>query len=116
MSAFWSDESVPGDRLIEAGHLEWEDSLPRDQEMTVAGEPSGPQLHFTMHHMIANQVLASESPEAWQIFRRLATLGYDWHKLVHIVVAIGDDICRAMNQDLHGSRRFLWGRPVLYRP
>jgi len=43
------------------------EALERHEEMTGAdGEPFNPQLHVTLHQVIANQILADDPPETWQ--------------------------------------------------
>lgn len=81
-------ESSPQARLIEAGHLEGEDSLRGGKEVAAAGQPSGPQLHAAMLHIIANQMLACEPPETGEVLSRLAALGYEWPNITHMVAAI----------------------------
>lgn len=113
----WFDEPLPGDRrswavpaghgtyqgldlellhpddedeltfLIEAQHLDFEEALEQDEEITnAAGEPMNPRLHVTMHVVIANQLLADDPPEAWQTVQRLSGLGYDWHNVMHLIM------------------------------
>ena len=73
--------------LLEAQHLDMAEALERHEEMTGAGgEPFNPQLHVTLHQVIANQILADDPPETWQTVQRLAGLGYDWHNVMHLIM------------------------------
>ncbi len=85
--------------LIEAQHPESEDALRTDQEMAVGGEPFSPRLHITLHQIVAGQLLADNPPETWQAVQRLATLGYDWHNIMHMIARlVSDDIYGAMSE------------------
>ena len=124
----WFDEPLPGDRrswavptghgtyrgldlellnpddedergfLLEAQHLELEEALERDEEITNAdGEPMNPRLHVTLHVVVANQLLADDPPETWQTVQRLAGLGYDWHNIMHMILGpVTEDVYGAM--------------------
>ena len=73
--------------LLEAQHLDMAEALERHEEMTGAdGEPFNPQLHVTLHQVVANQILADDPPETWQTVQRLAGLGYDWHNVMHLIM------------------------------
>src|SRR5260370_17114810 len=63
------------------------EALEGHEEMTGAdGEPFNPQLHVTLHQVVANQILADDPPETWQTVQRLAGLGYDWHNVMHLIM------------------------------
>src|SRR5271166_1776770 len=73
--------------LLEAQHLDMAEALERHEEMTGGdGEPFNPQLHVTLHQVVANQILADDPPETWQTVQRLAGLGYDWHNVMHLIM------------------------------
>ncbi len=126
----WFDEPAPGDRqswavppghgayrgldlellnpadedgltfLIEAIHPELADALRSDDEVIARGEPFSPKLHIAMHQIVANQLLAGDPPETWQTVQRLATLGYDWHNVMHMIAAmVSDDVYHALKED-----------------
>ena len=85
--------------LIEAQHTELDNALWREEKVIVGGEPFNPRLHIVMHQVVANQLLADDPPETWQTVQRLASLGYDWHNVMHMISAlVGDDVHRAMTE------------------
>ena len=85
--------------LIEAQHPEFEDALRNEEEMVVGGEPFSPRPHITLHQIVASQLLADNPPETWQTVQRLATLGYDWHNIMHMIARlVSDDIYGAMSE------------------
>ena len=82
--------------LIEARHTEFEDALRSDEEMIADGEPFSPRLHIAMHQVVASQLLAGDPPETWQTVQRLSALGYDWHRIIHMIAAlVSDDLYHA---------------------
>ena len=85
--------------LLEAQHLEFEEALKGDEEVTVGGEPMNPRLHITLHQVVANQLMADDPPETWQSVQRLAGLGYDWHNIMHMISAlVAEDVHRATTE------------------
>ena len=85
--------------LIEAQHTELENALWREEQVIAGGEPFNPRLHIVMHQVVANQLLADDPPETWQTVQRLASLGYDWHNVMHMISAlVSDDVHRAMTE------------------
>ncbi len=85
--------------LIEAQHTELENALRREEKVIAGGEPFNPRLHIAMHQVVANQLLADDPPETWQTVQRLASLGYDWHNVMHMISAlVSDDVHRAMTE------------------
>jgi uncharacterized protein DUF1841 len=81
--------------LIEAQHPEFAAALSQDAEVVIGGETVNPRLHVTMHQIVLNQVLGGEPPEAWPTVRRLASLGYAWHDIIHMIAAL-------VAEDVHG--------------
>jgi Domain of unknown function (DUF1841) len=85
--------------LLEAQHAELGDALRSGEEMIVDGEPFSARLHLAMHQIVANQLLADDPPETWHTVQRLASLGYDWHNIMHMIArVISDDVYRAINE------------------
>jgi hypothetical protein len=85
--------------LLEAQHAELGVALRSEEEMIVDGEPFSPRLHLAMHHIVANQLLVDEPPETWQTVRRLGGMGYDWHKIMHMIArVISDDVYGAIHE------------------
>jgi hypothetical protein len=92
-----SDEDELG-MLIEAYHPEFGDALETGEELVVNGEPFSPRLHVTMHQIVGNQLMADDPPATWQTVQRLATLGYDWHNIMHMIASVNAaDVYRALH-------------------
>jgi hypothetical protein len=85
--------------LLEATHPELADALRSSGEVIVDGEPFNPRLHIAMHQIVANQLLVNDPPETWQTVQRLASLGYDWHNIMHMIAAlVSDDVYRVVQE------------------
>jgi hypothetical protein len=94
----------PGDEdrlmlLIEAQHPELTDALRTGGVFAGDRELMNPRLHFAMHQIVANQILADDPPETWLTAERLARLGYDWHNVTHMIASvISDDLHAALTE------------------
>jgi hypothetical protein len=80
------DPADPDDRalLIRAAHPELD---AESGTVVVDGREINPQLHFTMHEIVAAQLADYDPPEAWTTAQRLRRLGYDGHEILHMLGA-----------------------------
>jgi hypothetical protein len=86
--------------LLEAQHPGLEAALARHEEVIGdSGEPMNPTLHVVLHLVVSNQLMADDPPETWQTAQRLARLDYDWHTVMHMLMApVSDDVYRMMTE------------------
>jgi hypothetical protein len=82
----WLDVGNPDERalLIAAAHPE----LDADAEtMLVDGREMNPQLHLTIHEIVATQLAEDDPPEVWATAQRLRGVGYGRHEILHMLGA-----------------------------
>jgi Domain of unknown function (DUF1841) len=84
------DPSDPDDRalLVRAAHPELHAAITDGHETAVVeGQEINPRLHLAIHEVVANQLIATDPPEAWATAQRLIKLGYDRHEVLHMLGA-----------------------------
>jgi hypothetical protein len=80
----WLDPADHDDRslLLRAAHPE----LDFDAEtVVVGGQEMDPRLHLAIHEIVANQLAEDKPPEVWATAKRLRSLGYDRHEILHML-------------------------------
>jgi hypothetical protein len=90
--------------LIRAAHPEFDAAIREGAEtVIVAGQEMNPRLHFTIHELVANQLIEADPPEVWDTARRLRLLGYDRHEILHM---LGGAMSGELWQGLTGRRSY----------
>jgi Domain of unknown function (DUF1841) len=87
--------------LIEADHPMLQQAL-RDglDEITLDGQVMNPNLHITLHEIVAERLWADDPPETWSTAQRLSELGYDRHEVLHMLMSVvSDELVQAMQPD-----------------
>lgn len=82
------DPGDPDERrlLILAEHPDLAAAIERgEDEIDVGGRPMSPQLHITMHQILATQLWDGDPPEVWETAKRLRGLGYERHEVLHML-------------------------------
>jgi hypothetical protein len=85
------DPADPDERrlLIEAEHPELRDALEDgDDEIVLQGQTMSPQLHITLHEIVANQLWDDDPPESWETAKRLLAEGYERHEVLHMLCSV----------------------------
>jgi hypothetical protein len=78
----------PDDRsmLIRLAHPELDDAVNDGLEtVVVGGEELNPRLHFTIHEIVAAQILDDDPPEVFVTAQRLVAGGRDHHEVLHML-------------------------------
>jgi hypothetical protein len=81
----------PDDRsmLIRLAHPELDDAVNEGQEtVIVGGEELNPSLHFTIHEIVATQIIDNNPPEAFATAQRLLATGRDHHEVLHMLAYV----------------------------
>jgi hypothetical protein len=52
------------------------------------GQPMSPQLHITMHEIVAAQLWDDDPPEVWRTALRLRGLGNERHEILHMLCSV----------------------------
>jgi Domain of unknown function (DUF1841) len=80
------DPEDPDERslLIRAAHPELDTEL---ETVVVDGREMNPQLHLTMHEIVATQVADNDPPEVWETAQRLHRDGYHRHEILHMLAS-----------------------------
>ena len=84
------DPADPDERnfLILAEHEELAQAIEDgEREVLVGDEAVNPQLHITLHEIVASQLWADDPPEVWETARRLLDAGYGRHEILHMIGA-----------------------------
>ncbi len=109
------DPADPDDRalLIRAAHPEFDPEL---ETVTVDGSEMNPQLHLTVHEIVAAQLADDDPPEVWATAQRLRRLGYGRHEILHMLgAAMAPQLWAAMHDqrdyDLEQHRAALAALP-----
>jgi hypothetical protein len=72
--------------LIRLAHPELDDAVSEGQEtVIVGGEELNPRLHFTIHEIVATQIIDNDPPEAFATAQRLRAAGRDHHEVLHML-------------------------------
>jgi hypothetical protein len=85
------DPADPDERrlLIIAEHPELHRAIEADRgEIHVDGEAMSPNMHISMHEIVANQIWDDQPPETWQTAQRLLEAGYDRHEVLHMLASV----------------------------
>jgi hypothetical protein len=94
------DPDDPDDRhfLILAVHPElWEAVEKGQDEVEIGRSRFNPQVHLTIHEIVANQLWDDEPPETWQTAQRLIASGYERHEVLHMLTsAVAEEIWGAL--------------------
>lgn len=92
-----------GDRyvLLLADHPELAAAIDRgDEEIVQHGVAMSPQLHLTMHDIVAKRILDDEPKEWWDTAQRLTSLGYERHEVLHMLSSVvSDEVYQGMRGD-----------------
>ena len=87
--------------LILAEHPELYDAvIGRIQRIEVHGKVIRPQLHISIHEVVANQILDDDPSEMWHTAQRLIALGFERHHIFHM---LGSVVAEALTNSLKGS-------------
>jgi Domain of unknown function (DUF1841) len=84
----------PDDRhlLILAGHPELSAAIENNvRELMLHGRTVNPQLHITLHEVVANQLWDDTPHEVWRTAQRLLGRGYDRHAVLHMLASVVSD-------------------------
>jgi hypothetical protein len=84
--AEWLDPADPDERaqLIRAAHPE----LDTEADTVFADSREvNPELHLTIHEIVATQLADDDPPEVWATAQRLRRLGYGRHEILHMLGA-----------------------------
>jgi hypothetical protein len=82
------DPDDPDDRrfLILADHPELRPAVENEiREIELQGQTVNPEMHITLHEVVANQLWDDNPPEAWKTAQRLLRMGYDRHEILHML-------------------------------
>ena len=94
------DPDDPDDRhlLVLALHPELWDAIEEGQdEVEIGGLRFNPQVHLTIHEIVATQLWDDEPPETWQTAQRLIASGYERHEVLHMLSsAVAEEIWGAL--------------------
>ena len=85
------DPADPDERsfLIRSEHPELAEALDSGlDEVVLAGQVMNPQLHLTIHEVVANQLWDGDPPEVAETARRLDLAGYDRHEVFHMIGSV----------------------------
>lgn len=98
------DRSDPDERrfLILAEHPDLAEAIDRgEEEILVGGEPMSPELHITMHEILATQLWDDDPPEVWRTAKRLQDLGNERHEILHMLAStIADQTFRMLRDQV----------------
>lgn len=85
--------------LIAADHPELHDALDERREtVEVGGRVVNPRLHLAMHEVVGAQIWDGELDEVWDAAKRLASLGYERHEVLHMIAsAVTDHVWASMH-------------------
>lgn len=97
------DPAVPGDRrlLIAAEHPEYAEDTEELPDRGASAEGAGPVPHLTLHEIVATQLWDGAPPETWETAQRLLDLGYERHKVLHLLMTV---VSRTIYRDLAQGR------------
>lgn len=102
------DPDDPDDRrlLILAEHPELAAAIDRgEDEVLVGGQPMNPELHITIHEVLAAQLWDGEPPEVWDTAKRLWDRGYERHEILHMLAGtIADQTFRMLRDHVPYDR------------
>ena len=72
--------------LIRLAHPELDDAVHEGRgTVVVGGEEMNPRLHFTIHEIVASQIIDNDPPEAFATLQRLLAAGRDHHEVLHML-------------------------------
>ncbi len=96
------DPADPDDRalLIHAAHPELDTDL---ETVVIDGRELNPQLHLTVHEIVAAQLADDDPPEVWATAQRLRQLGYGRHEILHM---LGAALTPQLWAALHDQREY----------
>lgn len=85
--------------LIAGEHPELHDALDAGLEtVEIDGCAENPRLHLTLHEIVAAQIWDGEADQVWDTAKRLSTLGYERHEVLHMIAsAVADHMWAAMD-------------------
>lgn len=96
------DPDDPDDRrfLILADHPELAAVIEEEiREVELQGQTVNPQMHITLHEVVANQLWDDTPPEAWRTAQRLLRMGYDRHEVLHMLArAVSVQLWRVLRE------------------
>ena len=96
------DPADPDDRglLIRFEHPDFAAAVEAgSEEIEFDGNVINPNLHLTIHEVVANQLWEGEPPEAAETARRLDLAGYDRHEIFHMIGSVVSEEIWAMLRD-----------------
>lgn len=87
--------------FILAEHPELVSALENEvDEMEQHGAVVNPRLHLSIHQIVANQLWQNDPPEAWATAKRMVSLGYERHEILHMLGAsISDELWITMREN-----------------
>lgn len=103
--------------LLLVEHPELQAAIEGDvQQIELAGQPLSPQLHLTMHEVVANRIWHDDPPEVWLTAQRLTAAGYERHEVQHMLgsvvsAEIYDTLTHTDSFDIARTRRELAALP-----
>ncbi|HEX9547973.1 MAG TPA: DUF1841 family protein, partial [Acidimicrobiales bacterium] len=86
--------------LIEADHSELLDAIDAGlDEIVIEGTVVNPRLHLAVHEIVANQVWSGDPAETWTAAKRLMSIGFDRHEVLHMLgSAVVEEIWQAQHE------------------